>query len=123
MCFIKAEDKSKVSQKDKVQCRTKVMKLNSAGLIMRFSYFSTQRNSRPEVFLKIRQISLENICVGVFLENFLKNRLQRRSFPVKPAKILRRPFFKEHLGWLLLESVNQSKFKCEYEGTNWESVR
>ena len=86
-------------------------------------YFLTPRKSRPEVLLKVRQISLENIYVKVLLECFLKNRLQLRSFPVKFAKILRTTFFKEHQGWLLLESVNQCKFKREYEGTNWESVR
>ena len=34
--------------------------------------------------------------------NFIKKRLQHRCFPVKLAKFLRTPFFKEHLRWLLL---------------------
>ena len=34
--------------------------------------------------------------------NFIKKRLQHQGFPVKFAKVLRIPFFKEHLWWLLL---------------------
>ena len=35
----------------------------------------------------------------------LKKRLQRRCFPVKFCKVLRTPFFTEHLRWLVLEGV------------------
>ena len=38
--------------------------------------------------------------------NFIKDRLQRKCFPVKFAKFLRTPFFTEHLRWLLLNRLN-----------------
>ena len=47
------------------------------------------------------------VCWIVFLKrlkvsNFIRNRFQHRCFHVKFAKLLRRPFFEKHLGWLLL---------------------
>ena len=65
-------------------------------------------SSRPQMFFKIgvRKILLiwqENICVWVFFAglrdcNFIKKRLQHRCFPVKLAKFLRTPFFKNTSG-------------------------
>ena len=86
---------------------------------------NTQKQS-PEVFLKISQISQENICVEVsFLQpeavfnkfhrktpvleslynkvadlqvcNFFKKRLQHRSFPVQICKTFKNTYFEEHL--------------------------
>ena len=34
--------------------------------------------------------------------NFIKKRLQHRYFPLKIAKFLRTPFFREHFRWLLV---------------------
>ena len=47
---------------------------------------------------------LESSCnnvKGLKACNFIKKRLQHRSFPVKFEKILRRSTFTEHLWWLL----------------------
>ena len=45
------------------------------------------------------QNSHENTCVRV---SFLIKEVQQRCFPVSFAKILKTPFFVEHLRWLLL---------------------
>ena len=45
------------------------------------------------MFLKILQYSQENMCWSLFL----KNRLQRRCFPVNIVKFLRTLFFTEHV--------------------------
>ena len=42
------------------------------------------------------------LCVYLQPTSLLKKRLQHRCFPVSFAKILRTPFFKERLWWLLL---------------------
>ena len=49
--------------------------------------------------------SLPNKVAGLNICNFIKKRLQHRCFSMKFHKFLRRPFFKEHLRWLLLEGV------------------
>ena len=64
------------------------------------------RSSSKSVFLKISQISLENICVGLNACNYIKKRFQHRCFPVKFPKLLRTPFFTEQLRWLLLSLHN-----------------
>ena len=64
------------------------------------------RSSSKSVFLKISQISVENICVGLKACNYIKKRLQHRCFPVKFPKFLRTPFFTEQLRWLLLSLHN-----------------
>ena len=47
--------------------------------------------------------SLEVICEkGLQACNFIKNRLQHRSFPVKFAKLIRAPFLRNICEWLLL---------------------
>ena len=46
--------------------------------------------------------SLFNKVEGLKACNFIKKKLQRRCFPVKFAKFLCAPFFREHLRWLLL---------------------
>ena len=50
------------------------------------------------------------VCGCLRACNFIKKRLQDSCFPVKFAKFLRAPFFKEHLPWLLL------KFSIELSG-------
>ena len=68
------------------------------------------------MFLKVSQISHENAYVRVPFNkvagrkawNIIKRRLQHRCFPVKFAKILRTPFFIEHLRWLLPEMERES---------------
>ena len=73
------------------------------------------QRSVKKVFLKILQISQENICVGVLflimLEvaclracNFFKKRLQHSYFPVTFVKFLRTPILKDICEWLLLIS-------------------
>ena len=60
------------------------------------------------IVLKSLQILLKSNCVVVFFSkvpdpqnhNFIKNRLQHKSFPVKFEKFLRTPCFTEQ--WLLL---------------------
>ena len=59
------------------------------------------------MFLKTSQISHKNkhLCWNLFLLkacNFIKNRLQRRCFPMKFAKFLRALFSTDYLQWLLL---------------------
>ena len=61
------------------------------------------------VYLKIPQISQKNSVLVSLLNkvtwlNFIKKRLQHRSFPAKFAKFLRAPFPTEHLPGLLLKS-------------------
>ena len=55
------------------------------------------------MFLKISQISQDNTCVRepVF-NNFIKNGLHQRCFPVKFSKFLRRPILKNTCERLLL---------------------
>ena len=62
------------------------------------------------MFLNISQISQENTCVGVFLiklqgwrvYNFISKNFQRSCFPVKFAKFLKTPNFKNICEQLLL---------------------
>ena len=62
------------------------------------------RKSRPEVFWKMGALRNFAKCTGKRLlpETLLKKRLWYRCFPVNFAKLLRTPFFIEHLWWLLL---------------------
>ena len=46
--------------------------------------------------------SLFNKVAGLNACSFIKKRLHHKYFPVKFAKLLRKPFFTEHLRWLLL---------------------
>ena len=67
--------------------------------------------SVKKVFLEISQNLQENTCVRVFFNKvaglrpatLLKKSLWHRCFPVNFAKFLRKPFFKEHLRWLILQ--------------------
>ena len=54
--------------------------------------------------------SLFKKVAGPQVWNFIKNRLQRRCFPIKFAKFFRAPFFTEHLQWLLfkIKAIQQS---------------
>ena len=79
----------------------KILVLVSFRLI--FDVFQKQsfgvvlQNSCSEKFRRFHQkTSVLKAC------NFHKKRLQHRCFPVKFVKILRAPFFAEHLWWLLL---------------------
>ena len=70
--------------------------------------------------------SLFNKYAGLKACNFIKKRLQHRFFPVKFAKILRTPFFTEHVRWLLLEISHELSLYCIWEqwmvsfrGTYW----
>ena len=61
-------------------------------------------------FLKISKYSPENTCVRVSFNkvaglqpcNFIKERLQRKCFPVNFAKFLKTPILKDISEWLLL---------------------
>ena len=61
-------------------------------------------------FLKFRQFhrktpvleSRFNKVAGLKACNFIKKRFQHSCFPVKFAKFIRTPFFKEHFWWLPL---------------------
>ena len=79
---------------------------------------SLQRSSHwrctvKKVFLKISQISQENIFVGVSFNkieglktwNFIKKRLQDRCFPLKFARFLRTLILKKICERLLLSSL------------------
>ena len=50
---------------------------------------------KKRLFLNIAQISQENTYVGLQAYNFIKKRLQQRSFPVNIAKFY---YSEEHLG-------------------------
>ena len=77
-----------------------------------------QRCSVKKVFLEILQNSLEKTCARVSFFNkvaatLLKKRLWHRCFPVNLAKLLRTPFFTEHLRWLLLKVCGRKIKKSE----------
>ena len=73
-----------------------------------------RRCSIKKVFLKISQNSQENNCARLARASFLnevaglrpaillKMRIWHRCFSATFARFLRRPFFKEHIWWLLL---------------------
>ena len=79
---------------------------------------STFRSSRPEVFCKkgvhrnFAKFQRKHLCQSLFLNKvagsglrpatFLKKRLWHSCFPVNFANIRIKPFFIEHLWWLLL---------------------
>ena len=54
--------------------------------------------------------SLFKKVVGPQVWNFIKNRLQRRCFPIKFAKFFGALFITEHLQWLLfkIKAIQQS---------------
>ena len=65
------------------------------------------RSSRSQMFFKIVVLKNSQMSVSFFNKgpqacNFIKMRLEHKCFPVKFAKLLRAPFFTEHLQWLLL---------------------
>ena len=69
-----------------------------------------QKSSVKKLLLKISQNSRKSTCARVSLliklqawpATLLKKSLWHRYFPVNFAKILRTPFLKKHLRWLLL---------------------
>ena len=85
-----------------------------------------QRCPMKRVLLEISQNPQENTCARVSIlikmqawglqvrpATLLIKSFWRRWFPVNFAKFLRKPFFKEHLRWLLLsEESNDSIFDC-----------
>ena len=79
--------------------------------------FHMCRSSRREVFCKkvvlrnLTKFTGKHLCQSLFFFNkvagqrpatLLKKRLLHRCFPVNFVKILRTPFYIEHLWWLLL---------------------
>ena len=72
------------------------------------------KSSRSRMFFKISvfkhfPIFIEKqLCWSLFLMklqeicSFIKGTLQKRCFPGNIAKLLRTPFFKEHIQWLVL---------------------
>ena len=86
------------------------------------------RSSRPEVlrqkvvlrnFAKLIgkhlcQILFFNKVAGLRPATLLKRRLLHRCFPVNFRKLLRTPFLKEHLQWLLLQIIHR---KTAMQGT------
>ena len=93
-------------------------------LIATFSSMQKFRSSCPEVsvkkiFLEISQKSQENTCVRVFFKNkvsglrpatVFKKILWHKCFPVNFVKFSRKPFFSDHLLWLLLKVILTKKF-------------
>ena len=77
------------------------------------------RNGPPEVFCKkdiltnFAKFTGKHLCQSLFFNKvvdlrsatLLKKRLGNRCFPVNFAKVLRTPFFTEHLRWLLLNAT------------------
>ena len=89
----------------------------------------TQKCSVTKVFLKISQNSQKNTCARVsfliklqaLVCTFINNRLWHRCFLVNFDKLLRAPFFIEHLQWLLSYSPYWTFSKnCCYENF-WNS--
>ena len=60
-----------------------------------------------------RRCSLENGVLKNFA-NFSGKHFWHRCLPVRFAKFLRTPFFKEHLRWLLLKKVLVETFNNHY---------
>ena len=64
------------------------------------------KSSHLQMFFKVGFLgALFNRAAGLQACDFIKKRLQYRCFPVSIAKLLRTPFFTEHLRWLLLAPV------------------
>ena len=62
---------------------------------------------------------MQNICL-------IKAKDESKDLPKRfstMSKVTKTKFFKTDGIQLLLESVNQYKCKCEYDGINWESIR
>ena len=99
---------------------------------MRLLETFVHRCSSKYVFLKISEISQENICAGVSFKqsckpeglNFIQKRLQHRCFPAKSPKFLRTPSFTEHLQPLLLdcEKVYLSTFVSVLQNYHWKNL-
>ena len=62
--------------------------------------------------------SLFNKVQGPLACNFIKERLQQRCFSARLAKFLKRTFFKEHLGWLLLYILYPHDVTCSLSRWN-----
>ena len=69
------------------------------------------RSIRSQIFFKIgvlknfANFTRKRLCWSQKACNFVKNSLQRKSFPVNFCRFLETPFFTEHLWWLLLKRV------------------
>ena len=95
---------------------------NFANFMGKHHCWSIFRSSFSQVFFKLGvskkfhnihrkapvSESLFDKVAGLKAYNFNKKRLQHRCFPVKLAKVLRTPFFTEHLWWLLLNKFRRS---------------
>ena len=68
------------------------------------------RSSRLQMFFKISVLKIlanfigKHPCWRPQADKFIKKRPKPRCFPLKFAKFLRTPFFKEHFRWLFLYS-------------------
>ena len=71
-----------------------------------------QRCSAKKVFLEISQNSQQSTCARVSF--LIKLQAWHMCFPVNFVKFLRKPFFIEHLWWLLLliEKEGKNKFSA-----------
>ena len=85
------------------------------------------RSSRPEVFckkgiLKISQNLQENACATVSFEacTLIKKENLAQVFSCEYCEILRRPFYVEHLPWLLLRLQKTSDFLIFSWGIEWK---
>ena len=78
----------------------KISRLFSANGLLASMFLEAvvRKCSIKKVFLKISQILQENTRAG----NFIKKETLAQVFSCEIAKFLRKPFFKEHLRWLLL---------------------
>ena len=60
---------------------------------------------KKSVLRDFAKLTGKHLCQSLFFNEVLKNRLWDRCFSVNFAKLLRTPFFMEHLRWLLLTSL------------------
>ena len=95
-------------------------------------YLLIFRSSRPDVFCKkgvLRNFAKfigKHLCRSLYLNKvanptLLKQRPQRRYFPVTFAQFLRKSFLTEHLGWLLVSLLLILKIFLSVEINFWKT--
>ena len=87
-------------QKDPKQIRMRVLPQHSE--VKAFNLKVKTRLSWNIVDLKFTEVVVCLKVVGLQSYDFIKERLQRKCFPVNVTKFSRTSFFIEHLWWLLL---------------------
>ena len=95
---------------DDGQHRYKVAKLISCFTFTCFRSSHQRCSIKKSVFRDFAKFTRKYLCQSLYLNKvtglrpatLLKRRLWNRCFPVNFAKFLRKPFFIEHLWWLLL---------------------